>query len=343
MARLLVLLLALALALPAGAQQRPRTFEVLDHPGLKPADRTNVERFLRMNTPRALALGPEGAFGWQAGGGTMEQIEQRALESCARRSGGLPCAVAVRDLSVVTPGRAWAPAEPPSGARLSSWNHETVPDQRFFWFGPDAAHGVLVYAHGRSAGGADGRGGQPQAWTRRFNNAGWDVWRFDRHPNTDDTQRAAAWLRDDLAELRRRGYRRVIVGGQSRGGWNALMMLDTPGLAEVVIAMAPAAHGQTGSANHARQLDDLRGIVTAAVARQARVAVANFRDDPYDADPEARALLFRQLAARTAALLFLDRPEGVTGHGAGASTAFADRYGDCLFRFATAEAPPAGC
>jgi hypothetical protein len=342
-ARPLLLLLALLLAASAGAQQRPRTFEVLDHPGLGPADQANVERFLRMNTPRVLALGPNGAFGWRAGGGPMEEVERLALESCARRSGGIPCAVAVRDLSVVTPGRAWTPAEPPSGARLSSWNHETVPDGRFYWFGPEAARGVLVFGHGRSQGGADSRGNQPQSWTRRFNNAGWDIWRFDRHPGTDQTERAAGWLREDLAELRRRGYRRVIVAGQSRGGWNALMMLDTPGLVEVAIAIAPAAHGQTGSAGHARQLEDLRAVVGAAAARAARVAVANFRDDPYDADPEARAALFRLLSERSAALLFLDRPEGVAGHGAGASTAFNDLYGACLYRFATAEAPPARC
>jgi hypothetical protein len=343
MPRLLALLLALVLALPAAAQRRPPLFEVVDTPGLDQAARTNVDRFLRMNLPRVLALGPNGAFGWQALGGTPEEIERQAIESCQRRSQGAPCAVAVRDLNVVTPGKAWTAPPPPSGARIADWNHETVPDPRFLWWGPEQARGVLVFGHGRGPGPTDSRGGQPQSWTRRFNNAGYDVWRFDRHPNTDETQRAAGWLRDDLAELRRRGYRRIIVAGQSRGGWNALMMLDTPGLVDVAIAMAPAAHGQTGSVNQARQLDDLRAILRASVAREARVAIANFAEDPYDADPEARSLLFRQFAERAGALLFLDRPEGVSGHGAAASTAFNDRYGACLLRFATAEAPPAGC
>lgn len=340
----LVLLLVLALTAPAAAQPRTPLAELVETHQVAPNERATLVRFVTQPTPRVLALGPNGGFGWQWGGAiTDEERAQRALDACQRRSGGAPCQVAARDLSVVLPGRASSPPAPPAGIALSSVNRETVPDPRFVWWGPQQARGVLVFAHGRAARGADARGTQPQSWTRHFNNAGYDIWRFDRHPNVDDTDRAAGWLRDDLAELRRRGYRQVIMAGQSRGGWNALMMLATPGLADAVIAIAPAAHGETGSANHARQLDDLRTIVLAAASPQARVAVANFRDDPFDAEPEARAALFRQLGQRSAALLFLDRPEGLTGHGAGGNAVFNDRYGACLLRFATANPPPRGC
>lgn len=342
--RLPVILLLLLAALPAAAQPRNPLLEMPASPGLSEANRVSVERFLRYPVPRVLALGPNGAAGWQSLGGTPEEIERRALESCQRRTNGAPCQVAVRDLAVVLPGRAWAPPEPPAEMRIASWNHETLPDPRFLWWGPEQARGVLVFAHGRGPGGADSRGGQPQGWTRHFNNAGYDVWRFDRHPSTDDVTRAAGWLRADLTELRRRGYRHIVVAGQSRGGWNTLMMLDTPGLADVHIAIAPAAHGDLGSANHARQLDDLRNIVTAATgAPRARVAVANFREDNFDAEPERRGTLFRELGARASAFLFLDRPEQPTGHGAGASSTFNDRFGPCLLRFATAPQPPTSC
>lgn len=340
---LAVFLLALA-AWPAAAQPRNPLLEMPASPGLSEADRASVGRFLNYPVPRVLALGPNGAFGWQSLGGTPEEIERRALESCQRRSNGAPCQVAVRDLSVVLPGRAWAPPEPPAGMRLSSWNHETVPDPRFLWWGPEQARGVLVFAHGRGPGGTDSRGGQPQGWTRHFNNAGYDVWRFDRHPNTDDTVRAAGWLRADLSELRRRGYRHIVMAGQSRGGWNTLMMLDTAGLADVHIAIAPAAHGELGSSNRGRQLDDLRSIIAAAAGvGSARLAIANFRDDNYDVEPEQRGVLFRELGARARAFLFLDRPEQPTGHGGGATTAFNERFGPCLLRFATAPQPPTRC
>ena len=342
--RLPAVLLLLLAAWPAAAQPRNPLLEMSASPGLSQADRASVERFLRYPVPRVLALGPNGAAGWQSLGGTPEEIERRALDSCQRRSGGAPCQVAVRDLSVLLPGRAWTPPEPPSGMRLSSWNHETVPDPRFIWWGPDQARGVLVFAHGRGARGVDSRGGQPQGWTRHFNNAGYDVWRFDRHPNSDEAVPAAGWLRADLAELRRRGYRHIVMAGQSRGGWNTLMVLDTPGLADVHISIAPAAHGDLGSASHGRQLDDLRGIVAgAAGAPRARVAIANFREDNFDAEPERRGALFRELGGRAGAFLFIDRPEQPTGHGAGGSGAFNDRFGACLLRFATATPPPTTC
>lgn len=345
--RLLVSLVALLCAAGSALAQSPPPVPLLGFAQALelPANaRQQSERFLRLNTPRVFAAGPEGRFGWQAGGGTPEEVERRAIESC-QRGAQITCQVVVRDLAIVAPGRAWTPAEAPSGARISSWNHETVPDARFFWFGPERARGVLVWAHGRSAGGADSRGGQPQSWTRHFNNAGYDVWRFDRHPNVDEAVPAAGWLRNDLAELRRRGYRHIVIAGQSRGGWNALMVMDTPGLADVHIAVAPAAHGSVGSAGHARQLDDLRQVINqAAGAPRARLAIANFLNDGFDAEPERRGAMFRELGARSAAFLFIDRPEQPTGHGGGATTVFNDRFGDCLFRFATvARDPPREC
>jgi hypothetical protein len=336
--RLALLLLVLLLAGPVLAQSRPPLLALPETPGLSAADRTNVERFLRMNLPRALAFGPDGAFGWRAGGGDAAVVERAAIESCERRSGGRPCSLAARDLAVLAPDRAWTPPNPPPEARFASPWHETLPDGRFLWWGPEAARGVLVFAHGRD-GGTDLRGNQPQSWTRRFNNAGYDVWRFDRAPPTDSMLRASGWLAADLAGLRGFGYRRVIVAGQSRGGWNALMMLERPGLADVVIAIAPAAHGLAGSEAFARQVEDLRALAGRVAAREARVIVASFRDDPYDADPEARAAILAGLAGRVGALLHLDRPERLSGHGAGATIAFNDRFGGCLLRFATASAP----
>ena len=350
---LLALLLAPApLAAPLAspwASEAPPLLRLPETADPRPQDRANVARFLQMNTPRVLALGTEGAFGWRAGGGSIEEAESAALENCRRRGQGRPCAVAVRDLEVLASGLAptapWAPPPAPPGTRIGGEHHDTMPDGRFIWWGEQAA-GVLVWAHGRSAEGRDSRGIQPQSWTRHFNNAGFDVWRFDRHPEQDGLNRAASWLRDDLVALRARGYRRVIVAGQSRGAWNALQALAKPGLADVVVAIAPAAHGLEDSPIFRRQAEDLRRVLLAAAiggGPAARVAVANFRDDPFDADPEARAGALRDFAPRAGAFLLLDRPEGLTGHLAGASVRFNDRFGACLLRFATAEAPPAAC
>jgi pimeloyl-ACP methyl ester carboxylesterase len=272
-------------------------------------------------------------------------VEQTALANCERRAGPGACTIALRDLSIVKPGREWAPSPPPEGVAITSAHHATLPDERFIWWGPEQARGVLVFGHGKEAL-QDLRGRQPQSWTRHFNNAGFDVWRFDREPNADSARRAAAWLRAGLAELRRRGYRQVVVAGQSRGGWNALMVLNRPGLADVAIAIAAAAHGRLSEEDnrlHA-QIAELEALMTeAAGASRARLAVADFRDDPFMAEPDRRAEILRRQRERFAALLLIDRPEGVTGHGAGGTTAFNDRYGACLLRFATAPRPPVSC
>jgi hypothetical protein len=302
-----------------------------------------LNRFLAHNLPRAFAVGPNGA-GFQAGGGNAAQVEARALEFCQRDNAPGACRIVARDLSLVPPAQAWSPARPPSAAGLLSVNRQTVPDERYIWWGPERAAGVLVFGHGRDGGGQDSRGSQPQNWVRHFNNAGYDVFRFDRVAQVDDPEPAAGWLRGDLRTLRGRGYRQVIAAGQSRGGWNSLMILDTPGLADVVIAIAPAAHGGLGSAMGSA-LDDLRRVVSAgaAGAPRARVAVVNFRDDAFDPDPEARGRLFRRFEGQAAGFLFLDRPEGVSGHGGGNTSAFSQRYGACLLRFATANPAPSRC
>ena len=312
---------------------------------LPEASHASVRRFLNLNTPRALAFGPNGVFNWQAGGGDAAFVEQTALTNCERRAGPGACTIALRDLTIVKPGREWAPIPPPEGMAITSPHHATLPDERFIWWGPAEARGVLVFAHGKEAL-TDMRGRQPHSWTRHFNNAGFDIWRFDREPNADSARRAATWLRDDLVALRQRGYRQVIVAGQSRGGWNALMVLNRPGLADVAIAIAAAAHGRPSEENnrlHA-QIAELDALFAEAVeARRIRLAMADFRDDPFMAEPERRAAALQRQRERFGAFLLIDRPEGVSGHGGGGTTAFNDRYGGCLLRFATAPNPPAAC
>ena len=313
--------------------------------GLPASSHASVQRFLNLNTPRALAFGPDGVFNWQAGGGDAAFVERAALNNCERRAGPGACTIALRDLAIVTPGREWAPSPPPEGIAITSPHHATLPDERFIWWGPKQARGVLVFGHGKSAL-TDMRGRQPHSWTRHFNNAGFDIWRFDREPNADSARRATGWLQNDLAALRGQGYRQVIVAGQSRGAWNALMALNRAGLADVVIAIAPAAHGALADSEnrlHAQLVDLAKLLAEARASQRVRLAVADFRDDPFMAEPDRRAALWRENGAAFAAFLLIDRPEGVQGHSAGATTTFNERFGDCLLRFATAANPPAAC
>jgi len=343
------ILLLLLLVLPAGAEApltlQPPVLQTTGVPGLGPNGQRALSRLLLHNLPRVFVIGPGGAYAFLAGPLPVEELERRALETCRTHSRNQAlCIPWIRNLDIAWPGREWTAPSPPEDLAFGDARHVTLPDPRFLWWGPARARGVLVWAHGRNADGADSRGSQPQAWVRQFNNAGWDVWRFDRAPETDYTRAAGLWLRAALADLRRRGYARVVAAGQSRGGWNALQTLDTPDLADAVIAIAPAALTNLEDAAQAAQIAAFRRLVAAAQgATRARVAVANFRGDPFDGRPGERAEALRALADRSAAFLLIDRPEGIEGHTAGRGEAFADRFGACLLLFVTAETPQSSC
>ncbi len=319
---------------------------VLDAPAvpyLDDAGRATYQAWLRTNVPRAFAVAPSGKTGWVSGGvhDTIEAIREKAVQQCVAK--GTPgCALYAENLDVVWPGQQFHAALPP-GALVKTWNYALVPDARFIWHGPAAARGVVVWAHGYGGPEVDNRGIQPQSFVRPLNNIGYDVVRFDREPMADARDRAAGWLHDGLQEMRRIGYRNVIAAGQSRGAWNCLQVLDAPGLADVVIAVSPAAHGTGDSTNLSAQYDDLRALLTGVPDTRTRVAFVQFSGDTFIGDADRRIRLMQGAAPRLGALLMIDRPEGFSGHGASATAAFGQRYGECLMHFALDPSPPRSC
>ncbi len=309
-------------------------------PKLDPAGRTAYAEFLGTNLPRAFAIGGTSAFGWYGGTGTIEQARAKALSSCAKSAPD--CLIYAENLDVVWPGRL-TQTSPPPPALISTWNYAIVPDTNYFWRSPAQAAGVYVWAHGYNNM-ADSRGIQPQPHVRAFNNAGFDVVRFDREPNADgNRERAAGWLQDTLIELRRRGYKKIIAGGQSRGAWNSLQMLQHSGLADTVIAVSPAAHGSGGSTNLSAQYDDLRQLVADVPQSPARLVFVQFEADPFAGDLDRRRDLILRLKPVLGGVLILDRPPGFRGHIAGQNAAFATQYRDCILHIATDTPPPDHC
>ena len=325
----------------AGVAQAQPVVDPAAVPGLDAAGRAAYADWLLTNTPRVFAVGSNGKMGWYSGGQTIPAAVDRAVQLCTDH-GGTACRPYAEDLSIVWPGREWHPPLPP-GPLVDTINYGFVPDERFLWHGPAAARGVVVWSIGTFAAGVDARGLQPPPYLRAFNDAGFDVIRFDRAPLVDNPIRAAGWLRDELPVLRHSGYRLVVAAGDSRGAWTSLQMLDTAGLADVVIAVSPAAHGSGASPNLTAQDDDLRALMADAQPARTRVAIAQFAGDAFMSDAETRAQLFQRLRPRMAALLLIDRPAGLTGHAGGIGATFSRRFGPCLLDFATAPAPPSSC
>ena len=333
-----VLLLSL---LAAGSLRAEGLLDASAVPGLTEAGRALYDEWLLTNTPRVAAVGSNGRIGWYGGGGSLAAARARAVALCTEH-GGTDCRPYAENLDIVWPGREQRSAPPPEPF-VSTINYAFVPDERFLWHGPAAASGVVVWSHGNRGPDIDSRGIQPPPMVRYFNNAGFDVVRFDRAPMVDTATRAAGWLRDGLTELRRAGYRRVVAAGQSRGGWTSLQMRDTAGLVDAVIALSPAAHGSGGSINLMAQDDDLRALVADAQSPQTRVAVVQFADDPFMSDADTRVRLLERLRPHVAGLLVIDRPVGLKGHFGGLGGAFSREFGSCLLGFVIGAVPTAAC
>ncbi len=294
---------------------------ILAPPALQPAARQAYARFLLMDLPRAFVVSVNGPTGSAGGALSLEAATGQALADCAV-AGGRNAHVFAQNLSVV--GAAPNAAIPPRKPFIETWNYSFVADDRFLWQGPALARGLYIWAHGTST---DPTGLQPPPHVRAFNTAGYDIVRFDREPNADDLDRAAGWLRDGIRRLRALGWPRVIVGGHSRGGWNALQMLRVANLADAVIAESPAAHGTAGGFFMSSQIDDLRQIVAAVPPARTRMVFIQFADDMFCADPDERSHLIERLRPRLAGLLTVDRPPGFAGHNAARDLRFAETFG----------------
>ena len=320
---------------PARAADPP-ILNVASVPNLDAAGRISYGRFLQVNLPRAFALSPGGKMGWYGGAATIEEAREKALTSCAAK-GGAGCAIYAEDLRIVWPGKESAPPPPPPGPLIETIQYAFVPDPRFIWRGPAAATGLYVWGHGKNNM-MDSRGQQPSPYVRAFNNAGFDIVRFDREPSRDYSESAVKWLRSGLATLRSQGWKVIVSGGQSRGGWTSLDALNVAGLADAVIATAPASFSGTDNTGA------MYSIVHAAAVPTTRVAIAVFDNDPYVTDMDRRAALYRDdLPSRVGAFLLIDRPKAITGHGGGNTVLFAQHYADCLIHFVMDRVPPTSC
>ena len=325
------------LTMTATLAVEPAILDAAAVPNLSASGRADYGNFLPMNHPRVYAVGTDSHHGWFGGAGTIEDARLKALKYCADK-GGIGCAIYAEDLRVVWPGRPPGVLAPVPGPLIRTAGYAIVPDPRFIWHGPASAVGLYVWGHGKNNL-MDSRGQQPQAYVRAFNNNGFDVVRFDREPSHDYSDEAADNLRSALVAMRRMGWRKIVIGGQSRGAWTSLQVLDTPGLADATIGVSPAYFGDGND-----QTGRLYALTHAIKSPATRVAIAQFTGDAYVTDMDRRIGLYREtLPSRVGAFLLIDRPTGITGHGGGNTASFAKGYADCLLHFVMDAVPPSAC
>lgn len=332
------LLRGVAFAVAIGGVAHAAAQEILDLDRvaiLAPTGRAAYQDFLAEGFHRAFALAGGGAWGWRSGKATVDEASADALANCAAHATA-PCRIVAIDNDLVVDGQ--RVAHPPGAATYG----ELASNANYFWYGPTRAKGAIVYSHGRNAQ-ADLRGSATPGYVRRFSNAGWDVYRFDRDPRYDELGWAIRKLADGARQLHAAGYRRVIGAGHSRGAWQSLEELRERGVLDGVIAGAPAHHGtwSQGNAVLLQGLDDFRTLIRAIADAHVPVALFVFANDPYDPDPAARAAYARdRLGAGGTPVLVIDEPAGITGHNGPQGAPFNRRFGACVLGFM--EAPPNG-
>jgi pimeloyl-ACP methyl ester carboxylesterase len=198
--------------------------------------------------------------------------------------------------------------------------------------GGDQAQGAVIWSHGRSLQKECSLVPTPD-YIGVFRAAGWDTFRLNRPSIVDTLSTSAAALADQAVALKHRGYRRVVLAGQSFGAFISLIAAGGSDAVDAVIGTAPAAYGSAqsnpaGYGLNATRLYDLLGSV-----RRARVALFFFEGDIFD--PGGRApIADKILAAHALAHLVVDRPAGLPTHWAGIGPAFATQFAACLVAFA---------
>ncbi|MDW8315088.1 MAG: alpha/beta hydrolase-fold protein [Rhodovarius sp.] len=199
--------------------------------------------------------------------------------------------------------------------------------------GPDAAAGVVVWAHGYGGAGRDLRRSPAPGFLSALNNAGWDVLRFDRHPGDDALHQSLPRLIEALPLLR--PYPRVVLAGHSRGGWQALLAAaQAPALVDGVLATAPAAHGELEEGERsALALEDFRRHLSALPRDRVRVLIALFEEDSFDPNPAARAAALTGLGRSAPTLVLFPDSPALRGHHGASDWRFTRDYAACVLSF----------
>ncbi len=260
-----------------------------------------------------------------------------------KRSWVVDAVVAALLLLLVVPGAAAPPDELACGQE---------PGSRFFWIerafcdlppnGPERANGIVIWNHGIS--------GSTQSWMapappvfRLLQSRGWDVIMLKRHHLAenmagDRLYRAVQRTLQEVAAARKQGYRKVVLAGQSFGGYVSLEAVDTVSDIDAVVALAPGVRFSGAGGRLDASITD-RILQRAKVGRMALVFPKNDAVFNHVVRGEgAQAILSR----RPLPYLLVDETSGISGHGGAVTGRFALRYGLCLADFLAAPSLPAG-
>ncbi len=203
------------------------------------------------------------------------------------------------------------------------------------WHGPATAGGIVIWNHGIH--GTVGQYVAPVPPVFRLLQArGWDVVKIARN-NLGETggeqslYRAIQRTAEEIAARRREGYARVVLAGQSFGGYITLDAAESSKDLYGVVAMAPGvrAIGGAGSLDAA--------VTERTIGRLAvdRLVLVFPRGDSLFGSMDRGPGAAKVLARRKGSFLLLDEKHDIVDHGGGTTGKFAVQYGLCVVRYLT--------
>ena len=197
--------------------------------------------------------------------------------------------------------------------------------------GPERAAGAVVWNHGRSINTEDSESPTPP-YLRALRDDGWDVLRFNRLREGDTLTASTRRLVEQVGQLKHKGYRRIVLVGQSFGAFLALMAADASEDVDAVVATAPAAFGNFDEFYDSWRLNATRLYPLLERIKWARVMLFYFHGD--DFDPGGRGEKSRAiLSARQIGFSVVDQPPFLVGHWASSTGLFLRRFGNCVRDF----------
>ena len=239
-----------------------------------------------------------------------------------------------------------------AAAQAGDMSCQQAPGNRFYWVerafcdlepsGPEKARGLIVWNHGISGTLESYKAPAPLAF-RLLQARGWDVIMIKRH-NLAETMAGGPLHRtvqrtlEEVKAQRKLGYRKIVLAGQSFGGYVTLDAADEAPDIFAAVALAPGV--RAGSATG--RLDASITDRLLQSAKTGRIALVFPKDDDLFGNVVRGASADRILAGRNLPYLLLDETSGLVGHGGGVGGRFAVRYGLCLADFLSAPELPGG-